>query len=240
MPRKTTTPIGAPMQSFASLLITGFGLIATLGLSLCENSHAQGTAKDAPQSSAQPKGSGETKSGEKKLEKATFGGGCFWCTEAVFQQVKGVESVVSGYTGGKTKNPTYEDVCTGTTGHAEVIQVEFDPSVVSFAKLLEVHWKTHDPTTLNRQGYDEGTQYRSAIFYENDEQKRVAQEYKEKLNKDVFDGKIVTEITPLDVFYPAEKYHQNYFNLNKGKGYCRAVIIPKLKKFEETFKDIQK
>lgn len=240
MPRKTTTSIGASPNSFARLLLTGLGLIATLGLSLCENSYAQGTAKDSPKSNAKPKGSGENNSGDKKLEKATFGGGCFWCTEAVFQRVKGVESVVSGYTGGKTKNPTYEDVCTGTTGHAEVIQVEFDPSVVSFAKLLEVHWKTHDPTTLNRQGYDEGTQYRSAIFYENDEQKKVAEEYKEKLNKDVFDGKIVTEITPLDVFYPAEKYHQNYFNLNTGKGYCRAVIIPKLKKFEEVFKDIQK
>jgi len=240
MPRKTTTSIEASPNSFARLLLTGLGLIATLGLSLCENSYAQGTAKDSPKSNAQPKGSGENNSGDKKLEKATFGGGCFWCTEAVFQRVKGVESVVSGYTGGKTKNPTYEDVCTGTTGHAEVIQVEFDPSVVSFAKLLEVHWKTHDPTTLNRQGYDEGTQYRSAIFYENDEQKKVAEEYKEKLNKDVFEGKIVTEITPLDVFYPAEKYHQNYFNLNTGKGYCRAVIIPKLKKFEEVFKDIQK
>lgn len=154
--------------------------------------------------------------------------------------VKGVEKVVSGYTGGKTKNPTYEQVCTGTTGHAEVIQVEFDPKVVSFAKLLEIHWKTHDPTTLNRQGYDEGTQYRSAIFYENEEQKKVAQEYKDKLNKEVFDGKIVTEITPLDVFYAAEDYHQNYYNLNKTKGYCRAVIVPKLQKFEEVFSEAKK
>jgi peptide-methionine (S)-S-oxide reductase len=177
---------------------------------------------------------------ESKLEKATFGGGCFWCTEAVFQRIKGVEKVVSGYTGGKTKNPTYEQVCTGTTGHAEVIQIEFDPKVVSFAKLLEVHWKTHDPTTLNRQGYDEGTQYRSAIFYANEEQKKVAQEYKDKLNKEVFDGKIVTEITALDVFYPAEDYHQNYYNLNTTKGYCRAVIVPKLKKFDEVFSDIKK
>lgn len=177
---------------------------------------------------------------ERKLEKATFGGGCFWCTEAVFQRVKGVEKVVSGYTGGKIKNPTYEQVCTGTTGHAEVIQVEFDPKVVSFAKLLEIHWKTHDPTTLNRQGYDEGTQYRSAIFYENEEQKKVAQEYKDKLNKEVFDGKIVTEITALDVFYPAEDYHQNYYNLNKTKGYCRAVIVPKLQKFEEVFSEAKK
>lgn len=221
-------------SAFRFVAVT-LGLASIMGLSVTENSNAQGTAKPVSQGETKAKGTGE-----KKLEKATFGGGCFWCTEAVFQRVKGVESVVSGYTGGKTKNPTYEDVCTGTTGHAEVIQVEFDPSVVSFAKLLEVHWKTHDPTTLNRQGYDEGTQYRSAIFYENDEQKKVAEEYKEKLNKEVYDGKIVTEITPLDVFYPAEKYHQNYFNLNTSKGYCRAVIVPKLKKFEEVFKDIQK
>lgn len=177
---------------------------------------------------------------ERKLEKATFGGGCFWCTEAVFQRVKGVEKVVSGYTGGKTKNPTYEEICTGTTGHAEVIQIEFDPKVVSFGKLLEIHWKTHDPTTLNKQGYDEGTQYRSAIFYENDEQKKVALEYKEKLNKEVYDGKIVTEITPIGVFYAAEGYHQNYYNLNTAKGYCRAVIVPKLKKFDEVFSDLKK
>lgn len=174
------------------------------------------------------------------MEKATFGGGCFWCTEAVFQRVKGVEKVVSGYTGGKTKNPTYEEICTGTTGHAEVIQIEFDPKVVSFGKLLEIHWKTHDPTTLNKQGYDEGTQYRSAIFYENDEQKKVALEYKEKLNKEVYDGKIVTEITPIGVFYAAEGYHQNYYNLNTAKGYCRAVIVPKLKKFDEVFSDLKK
>ena len=130
---------------------------------------------------------------------------------------------------------------TGTTGHAEVIQIEFDPEVVPFAKLLEVHWKTHDPTTLNKQGYDEGTQYRSAIFYENEDQKKVAEEYKAKLNKEVFDGKIVTEISPLPKFYPAEKYHQNYFNLNARKNpYCQAVIVPKLKKFDEVFNDIKK
>jgi len=177
---------------------------------------------------------------DKKLEKATFGGGCFWCTEAVFQRVKGVRTVVSGYTGGSVINPTYEQICTGETGHAEVIQIEFDPDEVSYGKLLEVHWKTHDPTTLNKQGYDEGTQYRSAIFYENDEQKKTAEEFKEKLNRDVFDGKITTEITPLAKFYPAEKYHQNYFNQNAKKGYCQAVIVPKLKKFDEIFKDIKK
>jgi peptide-methionine (S)-S-oxide reductase len=178
--------------------------------------------------------------GSATIEEATFGSGCFWCTEAVFQRVKGVQSVVSGYTGGAVENPTYEQVCTGETGHAEVIQIEFDPEEVSFAKLLEVHWKTHDPTTLNKQGYDEGTQYRSAIFYENDEQRKVAEELKEKLNKQVYDGKITTEITELSKFYPAEKYHQNYFNLNAKKGYCQAIIVPKLKKFEEIFKDIKK
>jgi peptide-methionine (S)-S-oxide reductase len=210
------------LQTLASLAIAI--LVCPLGLA---------------QSTTNPKNT-NPQNKERKLEKATFGGGCFWCTEAVFQRVKGVEKVVSGYTGGKIKNPTYEQVCTGTSGHAEVIQVEFDPKVVAFAKLLEIHWKTHDPTTLNRQGYDEGTQYRSAIFFENDEQKKVAQEYKDKLNKEVFDGKITTEITPLDVFYPAEDYHQNYYNLNTTKGYCRAVIIPKLKKFEEVFSDIKK
>ncbi|MFN7625913.1 MAG: peptide-methionine (S)-S-oxide reductase MsrA [Pirellula sp.] len=210
----------------AAVLFQGIGLASiVLG---------QGTTGQATSES-------KSKEGNKKLEKATFGGGCFWCTEAVFQRVKGVQSVVSGYTGGTVENPTYEQVCTGTTGHAEVIQIEFDPEVVPFAKLLEVHWKTHDPTTLNKQGYDEGTQYRSAIFYENDSQKKIAEEYKAKLNKEVFDGKIVTEISPLTKFYPAEKYHQNYFNLNARKNpYCQAVIVPKLKKFDEVFNDIKK
>lgn len=177
---------------------------------------------------------------KKKLARATFGGGCFWCTEAVFQRVKGVETVVSGYAGGTVDNPTYEQVCTGETGHAEVIQITYDPEIVPFSKLLEVHWKTHDPTTLNRQGYDEGTQYRSVVFYEDEDQRRIAEEYKEKLNKEVYDGKIVTEISPLTKFYAAEKYHQNYFNQNSKKGYCQAVIVPKLNKFEEIFQDIKK
>lgn len=174
------------------------------------------------------------------MARATFGGGCFWCTEAVFQRVKGVDTVVSGYSGGTVENPTYEQVCTGATGHAEVIQITYDPEVVPFAKLLEIHWKTHDPTTLNRQGYDEGTQYRSVIFYEDDDQRAIAEEYKGKLNREIFDGKIVTEISPLTIFYPAEKYHQNYFNQNKTARYCKGVIVPKLKKFEEIFKDVMK
>lgn len=184
--------------------------------------------------------SSSKKEEQKKMARATFGGGCFWCTEAVFQRVKGVQTVVSGYAGGSVENPTYEQVCTGTTGHAEVIQITYDPEVVPFAKLLEIHWKTHDPTTLNRQGYDEGTQYRSVIFYEDDDQHAIAEEYKEKLNREIFDGKIVTEISPLPKFYPAENYHQNYFNQNSTARYCRGVIVPKLKKFEEIFKDVMK
>lgn len=146
------------------------------------------------------------------LQFATFGGGCFWCTEAVFQQLKGVKTVVSGYSGGTVKDPTYDQVCTGKTGHAEVIHITYDPKLVTFPDLLEVFWKTHDPTTLNRQGADVGTQYRSAVFYHTPEQKKEAEEYKKKIDAaGVFDKPIVTEITAFDVFYPAEKYHQNYF-----------------------------
>ncbi|MFT3883801.1 MAG: peptide-methionine (S)-S-oxide reductase MsrA [Gemmatales bacterium] len=174
----------------------------------------------------------------KGLETATFGTGCFWCTEAVFQQLKGVQQVTSGYSGGKVKNPTYEQVCSGDTGHAEVIQVIYDPKVISFKELLEVFWKTHDPTTLNQQGADHGTQYRSAIFYHDAEQKKLAEEYKDKLNKaEVYHRPIVTEVTAFSEFYPAEKYHQNYYNDNSSAGYCRAVIQPKLAKFKEVFKD---
>ncbi|HQR05742.1 MAG TPA: peptide-methionine (S)-S-oxide reductase MsrA [Gemmatales bacterium] len=172
------------------------------------------------------------------LATATFGTGCFWCTEAVFQQLRGVQGVTSGYSGGKVKNPTYEQVCSGDTGHAEVIQVVFDPKAISFKDLLEVFWKTHDPTTLNQQGNDYGTQYRSAIFYHDAEQKKVAEEYKDKLNKaEVYSRPIVTEVTAFGEFYPAEKYHQNYYNDNTNAGYCRAVIQPKLNKFKEVFKD---
>ena len=175
---------------------------------------------------------------ETKLETITFGSGCFWCTEAVFQRVKGVEKVVSGYMGGKIKNPTYQEVCTGLTGHAEVIQVQYDPTVVQFADLLEIFWKTHDPTTLNRQGADEGTQYRSAVFFHKQAQKDEAEKYKAKLDEvGAFENKIVTEITPASEFYPAENYHQNYFKDNPRQGYCRVVIAPKLEKFKKAFKD---
>lgn len=167
-------------------------------------------------------------------ELATFGGGCFWCTEAVFLELKGVSKVVSGYTGGSTKNPTYEAICTGTTGHAEVIQITFDPSVVPFEKLLEVFWLTHDPTTLNRQGNDTGTQYRSAIFTHNERQREVAEKYKKALQEGkVFRDPIVTEIVPIGDFYAAEDYHQNYFNRNPNQSYCRSVIPPKLEKLRK-------
>ena len=174
-----------------------------------------------------------------KLETVTFGSGCFWCTEAVFQNLRGVKSAVSGYSGGPVPNPTYEAVCSGSTGHAEVVQVTFDPSVLSFADLLRVFWRTHDPTTLNRQGHDVGTQYRSAIFYHNDAQRKVAEEYKAQLDKsNAFGAPIVTEITKFEKFYAAENYHQKYFDLNPGQGYCEAVIRPKVEKFEAEFGDL--
>lgn len=167
---------------------------------------------------------------------ATFGSGCFWCTEAIFQNVDGVVKVESGYSGGKVKNPTYKEVCSGLTGHAEVIQLTYDPGVVSYDELLEIFWKTHDPTTLNRQGADVGTQYRSVIFYHDDTQKQLAESYKDKLDKSgAFDNPIVTEISPFTVFYKAEDYHQNYFNLNGNAPYCAFVIQPKLEKFKKVF-----
>lgn len=208
-----------------SVLSLGWCLLATAAWGAPQQT--EGKAK------AQPESGKET-----KLETATFGAGCFWCTEAVFQRVKGVEKVASGYMGGTTKNPTYKDICTGLTGHAEVIQVKFDPTVVTFAELLEVFWKTHDPTTLNRQGADEGTQYRSVVFFHSAAQKEEAELYKKKLDDaGIFEDKIVTEISPASEFYVAEDYHQNYFNDNPRQGYCRLVITPKIEKFEKVFKD---
>ncbi|MFO7828521.1 MAG: peptide-methionine (S)-S-oxide reductase MsrA [Bacteroidales bacterium] len=173
-----------------------------------------------------------------KMELATFGSGCFWCTEAIFDKVKGVESAVSGYSGGKVKNPTYKEVCTGNTGHAEVIQVTFNPDIISYDELLEIFWKTHDPTTLNRQGADVGTQYRSVIFYHNDKQKELAETYKKKLDEaKVFTKPIVTEITPFEIFYKAENDHQEYYENNKAQPYCNFVITPKIEKVKEVFKD---
>ena len=173
-----------------------------------------------------------------KLETATFGAGCFWCVEAVFLQLEGVHKVVSGYNGGTTENPDYRSVCTGTTGHAEVIQIEFDADVISFKELLDVFWHTHDPTTLNRQGNDTGTQYRSAIFYHSDTQRSIAEQSKTATDKsNLWDDSIVTEISPIDIFYPAEDYHQNYYELNPTQPYCQFVIHPKMKKFTKEFND---
>jgi len=175
------------------------------------------------------------------MEIATFGAGCFWCVEAVFQQIKGVDTVISGYMGGKIPNPTYREVCSGLTGHAEVIQIRFNPSVVSFAQLMEVFYGTHDPTTLNRQGADVGTQYRSAIFYHNENQKKQAEEVKAKLNEaKAFANPIVTEISAVTTFYKAEDYHQNYYRLNSEQGYCRVVIAPKMDKLKKVFGDYLK
>ncbi len=169
---------------------------------------------------------------------ATFANGCFWCTEAVFQQLEGVIKVTSGYTGGKVEKPTYKEVCNGTTGHAECLQIMYDSTKISFDELLEVFWKTHDPTTLNRQGNDAGTQYRSGVFYHNEEQKQKAEKYKAELNKSgAWDNPIVTEITAFTKFYPAEDYHQDYFILNGEQPYCRFVIQPKVEKFKKVFKD---
>ena len=173
-----------------------------------------------------------------ELQLATFGSGCFWCTEAILDSLEGVERAVSGYMGGEVPNPTYRDICTGLTGHAEVVQVKYDPKIVSYADLLNIFWKTHDPTTLNRQGYDVGTQYRSVVFFHNEEQQALAEYYKQQLDSaGAFDDPIVTEISKASKFYEAEKYHQDYFALNPSDRYCQAVIVPKMGKFLEVFGD---
>lgn len=172
------------------------------------------------------------------LQTATFGAGCYWCTEAVFQRLEGVEGVVSGFMGGEVENPTYKAVCSGQTGHAEVIQFQYDPAKVDFETLLEVFWKTHDPTTLNRQGNDVGTQYRSVVFWHTDEQRELAEKYKKKLDEaKIFADPIVTEISAASKFYAAEDYHQNYYNDNPYQGYCSFIITPKIQKLEKVFAD---
>ncbi len=181
----------------------------------------------------------QSKSGERDaMETATFGAGCFWCVEAVFQEVDGVESVVSGYSGGARPDPTYGSVSTGVTGHAEACQITYDPKKVTYAELLEIFWKTHDPTTKDRQGADVGTQYRSVIFTHNEEQKKLAEHYRGELEKaKIYDDPIVTEIVPFRAFYEAEAYHQDYYSSNPDQGYCRIVIQPKLEKFRKVFHD---
>ncbi len=174
-----------------------------------------------------------------KIETATLAGGCFWCTEAIYQQLEGVITVESGYIDGKVKNPTYKEVCSGLTGHAEGIEIKYDANKISFTELLQVFFKTHDPTTLNRQGADEGTQYRSGVYYHNDEQKQIAENVIADLDAaGAFNAKIVTEVKPYSIFYKAEDYHQNYYNENKSKNqYCSLVIVPKIEKFQKVFAD---
>jgi methionine-S-sulfoxide reductase len=213
----------------AALIAGGFVMAET------KTTDEKTTDKSAEETAA------EKDSRDAKLEKITFGSGCFWCTEAFFSELKGVKSAVSGYSGGRVPDPTYEQVCTGATGHAEVVQVTYDPAVISVPELLEVFWYTHDPTTLNRQGPDVGTQYRSAIFYHTDEQRKQAEHYKEKLDQSgAFNAPVVTEITKFEKFYPAEDYHQQYYAENPRAGYCRAVIRPKMNKFHKVFKDMLK
>ncbi len=223
-------------QSIRNLVLFGFlvlgFIVAPLLLAQQRN---QSQTEFASQTSI---GKKDTTGKGKKLETVNFGAGCFWCVEAVFQQVKGVSSVESGYMGGSVANPTYDAVCSGTTGHAEICQVKFDPAIVSFPELLEVFFKTHDPTTLNRQGADTGTQYRSAIFYTTDKQKEQAQEIKKRLDKaGAFNSPIVTEITKASAFYGAGDYHADYYRRNPNAGYCQYVIVPKLEKFKKVFAD---
>lgn len=178
-------------------------------------------------------GTNTTTSAKATLEKATLGGGCFWCLEAVFERLPGVTNVVSGYTGGHVDKPTYRQVCNGTTGHAEVVQIEFNPAVISYEKILDVFWQCHDPTTLNRQGPDAGTQYRSAIFFHSPEQRAAAEQSKDRANVALFRGGIVTEIVPLRQFFVAEDYHQDYFRKHPEQPYCQVMIVPKLLKLEK-------
>ncbi len=210
------------MKQFVATIIIGFTLIS------CSEYKAE-------------KVSTEATSNLTNMDTITLGAGCFWCVEAIFQDIKGVESVVSGYANGTVKNPSYKEVCTGNTGHAEVCQLTYDPAVVSLAKILEVFWQTHDPTTLNRQGGDVGTQYRSGIFYHTEEQKEIARTiFNELDDAGAFVDPIVTEITEITNFYPAEDYHQDYFSINGEQPYCRAVISPKVEKFKKVFSEILK
>jgi len=209
--------------------IKGLSMVLSLIFSSC-------TAKEKPFVKEEFKEPVKVKVKE-GMEVATFAGGCFWCTEAVFLEIKGVEKVVSGYIGGKTINPTYKEICTGETGHAEAIQITFNPNEVAYEDLLEVFFGTHDPTTLNRQGADVGTQYRSAIFYHSEAQKTKAENYIQLLEKEkLYDKKIVTKVSSATIFYPAEDYHQNYYNQNSSQGYCQMVIAPKLEKLRKYYK----
>ena len=214
------------MKIYKTLLF----LPGLLGLTLsCTSQKAPGEAM------SKPPAKDLTSNQAMNTEIATFGAGCFWCVEAVFQELNGVIKVESGYMGGTTPNPTYKEVCTGNTGHAEVTRITFDPAVISYEELLEVLWTTHDPTTLNRQGNDAGTQYRSAIFYQSEDQKEKAEKSKAEVAPTIWDKPIVTQIVPADTFYPAEDYHQDYYATNPNAGYCQFVITPKVEKVRKTF-----
>jgi len=209
-------------------------VVSFMGLSSCAQKDNRSVAKKDAKVMTDPNVNGST---SLTLDTATFGTGCFWCTEAIFQQLEGVEKVTSGYSGGTVANPTYEQVCSKTTGHAECLNIMYDPKKISFDELLEVFWQTHDPTTLNRQGADVGTQYRSVVFYHNEEQRAKTEKYKKELDKSgAFANPIVTSLERFTVFYPAEEEHQNFYNNNSSQGYCQFVIRPKLEKFEKVFK----
>ncbi len=226
------------MRKFVLVLLM-LPLIIAAQMNSCDGApSAKSTPTDTAETVAAEAGLPETTLLEDGKEVATLAGGCFWCTEAIFKELRGVERVESGYTGGKVANPTYEQVSTGTTGHAETIQITFDPKVVSFKELLEVFFVTHDPTTLNQQGADIGTQYRSAVFYHSKEQKKIAEEViKSFTDQKVYANPIVTKLEPFKTFYKAEEYHQNYYERNPDKGYCRIVIEPKVLKFRKHFID---
>jgi len=208
--------------------VTGVLVAIVMGLLFYKDSEAQDMNKAEDKTN-------------KEMAVATLGAGCFWCVEAIFERIRGVAEVKSGYSGGHIKNPSYKEVCTGETGHAEVCQISYDPHVISFTELLEVFWKTHDPTTLNCQGNDIGTQYRSAVFYNTEEQKRIAEEVKSRLDHEkIWKDPIVTEVVPFEVFYPAEEYHEDYYSRNPNQTYCNFVITPKVDKFEKIFKEYLK
>jgi peptide-methionine (S)-S-oxide reductase len=216
------------------LKVLFISVVSFMGLSSC----AQQDNKPKPKKNTKIMTSSTVSSTPLTMDTATFGTGCFWCTEAIFQQLEGVEKVTSGYSGGKVANPTYEQVCSKTTGHAECLNIVYDPSKISFDELLEVFWQTHDPTTLNRQGADVGTQYRSVVFYHNEAQKAKTAKYKAELDKSgAFNNPIVTTLEPFTIFYSAEDEHQNYYNNNGSQGYCQFVIRPKVEKFEKVFKN---
>ena len=229
------------MRRLFPLLMTSTlrsSLLRSLGLSFLAASFAACDRVEA-RADARPKHHNDmTTTADQGMDTITLGAGCFWCVEAVFVELKGVHSVTSGYMGGHVKEPSYREVCNGTTGHAEVARIIYDPKVLTVDELLEVFWQTHDPTTLNRQGADVGTQYRSAIFYSTDEQRHIAEAYRAELDKSgAFPGPIITEITPTTDFYAAEDYHQNYYALNGEQGYCQMVIRPKVDKFRKVFAD---